>query len=89
MEIRLRQITIACVTKRILGRIQLFECAEFVLRLVQFDNLILNFAPSFLGLYNLLSGRLRGKKKPCSATVIFWSRESLALITNFGAAKDL
>ena len=29
-----------------------------------------------------------GKKKPCSATVIFWSRGSLALMTYFGAVKD-
>ena len=89
LEIHLGQIRIAYVTKRILGRIQLFKCAKFVLELVQFDDMLLNFAPSFLGLCGLLSGRLPGEEKTVSAIVIFWSRGSLALITNFGAAKDL
>ena len=57
MEIYLEQIRIAYVTKRILGRIQLFECAKFVIGLVQFDDLLFAFCPSFLGLYNLLSRR--------------------------------
>ena len=57
MKIRLRQIRIAYVTKRILGRIQLFECDKFVLELVQFDDLLLAFVPSFLDLRGLLSGR--------------------------------
>ena len=63
MEIRLGQIRIAYVTKRILGRIQLFECAKFVLGLVQFDDLLLAFVPSFLDFHGLLSGRPSGEEK--------------------------
>ena len=63
MKIRLRQISIACVTKRILEQIQLFDCAKFILRLVQFDDLLLAFVPSFLGLRDLLSGRLPREEK--------------------------
>ena len=63
MEIRLGQIRIAYVTKRILGWIQLFECAKFVLGLVQFDDLLFTFVPSFLGLRSLLSGRPSGEEK--------------------------
>ena len=63
MEIRLGQIRIADVTERILKRIQLFECAKFVLGLVQFDDLLLVFVPSFLGLCGLLSGRLPREEK--------------------------
>ena len=57
MKIRLGQIRVAYVTKRILGRIQLFECTKFVLGLVQFDDLFFAFIPSFLGLRGLLSKR--------------------------------
>ena len=63
MEIRLGQIRIAYVTKRILGWIQLFECAKFVLGLVQFDDLLFAFVPSFLGLRDLLSGRPSEEEK--------------------------
>ena len=63
MEIRLGQIRIAYVTKRILGWIQLFECAKFVLGLVQFDDLLFAFVPSFLGLRGLLSGRPSEEEK--------------------------
>ena len=63
MEICLGQIRIAYVTKRIPGRIQLFEGAKFILRLVQFDDLLFTFVPSFLGLYGLLSGRPSGEEK--------------------------
>ena len=63
MEIYLEQIRIAYVTKRILRRIQLFECAKFILGLIQFDDLLLAFVPSFLGLRGLLSGRLPGEEK--------------------------
>ena len=57
LEIRLEQIRIAYVTKRILGRIQLFECAKFVIGLAQFDDLLFAFVLSFLGFRSLLSGR--------------------------------
>ena len=63
MEIRLGQIRIAYVTKRILERIQLFKYAKFALRLVQFDDLFLTFVPSFLGFRDLLSGRPSGEEK--------------------------
>ena len=63
MEIRLEQIRIAYVTKRILGRIQLFKCAKFVLGLVQFVYLLFASVPSFLGLRGLLSGRPSGEEK--------------------------
>ena len=33
------------------------KCTEFVLRLVQFNDLLFTFYPSFLGLCGLLSGR--------------------------------
>ena len=33
------------------------KCTEFVLGLVQFNDLLFAFCPSFLGLYGLLSGR--------------------------------
>ena len=55
MEIRLGQIRITYVTKRIVGRIQLFECIKFVLGLVQINDLLFAFVPSFLGLCGLLS----------------------------------
>ena len=35
----------------------MFECAKFFLGLVQFDDLLFAFFPSFLGLRGLLSGR--------------------------------
>ena len=41
----------------ILGRIELVKCTEFVLRLVQFNDLLFAFCSSFLGLCDLLSGR--------------------------------
>ena len=63
LEISLGQITITYVTKRILGWIQLFECAEFVLGLVQFDDLLQAFLLSFLGLHGLLSERLLEEEK--------------------------
>ena len=63
LEIHLGQIRIAYVTKRILGRIQLFECAKFILGLVQFDDLLFAFVPSFLSLRSLLSGRPSGEEK--------------------------
>ena len=63
MEICLGQIRIAYVTKRILGWIQLFKCAKFVLGLVQFVDLLFAFIPSFLGLRGLLSGRPFGEEK--------------------------
>ena len=63
MEIRLGQIRIAYVTKRILERIQLFECAKFILELVQFDDLLFAFVPSFLSLHGLLSGRPYGEEE--------------------------
>ena len=63
MEIRLGQIRIAYVTKRILGRIQLFECVKFVLGLVQIDDLLFAFVPTFLGLRGLLSGRPSEEEK--------------------------
>ena len=63
MEIRLGQIRIAYVTERILGRIQLFECVKFILGLVQFDDLLFAFVPSFLGLRGLLSERPSGEEK--------------------------
>ena len=81
LEIHLGQIRIAYITKRILGRIQLFECAKFVLGLVQFDDLLFAFVLFFLGLRCLLSRRPSGEEK----TVL---RGSLALITYFEAAKD-
>ena len=33
------------------------KCTEFVLGLVQFNDLLFAFCPSFLGLYGLLSGK--------------------------------
>ena len=63
MEIRLGQIKIAYVTKRIVRRIQLFECIKFVLELVQIDDLLFAFVPSFLGLRGLLSGRPSEEEK--------------------------
>ena len=63
MEIHLGQIRISYVTKRILGWIQLFECAKFVLELVQFDDLLFASVPSFLDLRGLLSGRPSGEEK--------------------------
>ena len=33
------------------------KCTEFILGLVQFNDLLFAFCPSFLGLYSLLSGR--------------------------------
>ena len=41
----------------------MFECAKFILGLIQFDDLLLAFVPSFLGLHGLLSGRLPGEEK--------------------------
>ena len=39
------------------------KCAKFVLELVQFNDLLFTFVPSFLGLYGLWSGRpLREEK---------------------------
>ena len=41
----------------------MFECAKFVLGLVQFDDLLFTFVPSFLGLRGLLSGRPSEEEK--------------------------
>ena len=41
----------------------MFECVKFVLGLVQFDDLLFAFTPSFLNLRDLLSGILSREKK--------------------------
>ena len=41
----------------------MFECVKFVLGLVQFDDLLFAFTPSFLDLPDLLSGILFGEEK--------------------------
>ena len=41
----------------------MFECDKFVLRLVQFNDLLFTFIPSLLGLHGLLSGRPSGEEK--------------------------
>ena len=41
----------------------MIKCTEFVLRLVQFNDLLFAFCPSFLGVCSLLSGRpFKGEK---------------------------
>ena len=41
----------------------MFECVKFVLGLVQFDDLLFAFVPSFLDLCGLLSERPSGEEK--------------------------
>ena len=52
-----------------LGRIKLVKCTEFILGLVQFNDLLFAFCLSFLGLYGLLSGRPFREEK----TVLYYS----------------
>ena len=41
----------------------MFECVKFILGLVQFNDLLFAFVPSFLGLHRLLSGKPFGEEK--------------------------
>ena len=41
----------------------MFECVKFILGLVQFNDLLFAFVPSFLGLCDLLSGKPFGEEK--------------------------
>ena len=41
----------------------MFECVKFILGLVQFNDLLFTFVPSFLGLHRLLSGKPFGEEK--------------------------
>ena len=41
----------------------MFECVKFILGLVQFNDLLFAFVPSFLDLRGLLSGRPSGEEK--------------------------
>ena len=64
------------------------KCTEFVLRLVQFNDLLFAFYPSFLGLYGLLSGRPFREEKTMLHDGDLLKPRIFGLITYFGVAKD-